>query len=103
MPEVAVAWPDDEATAGAIVSRLSADGIAARVDRGLWGSYQVPLARGQLTVLVSERDAARAKEILGHVPRPRRAPEGPLGGIAAIVAVGVAVAVVVWIVTSIAR
>lgn len=74
MREVAVAFPDDETTAEVIASRLRAEGIPARVDRGLWGGYQVPLARGQLTVLVQERDAARAHELLGTRALEERGP-----------------------------
>lgn len=65
MREVPVAFPNDETTAEVIASRLRAERVPARIDRGLWGAYQVPIARGQLTVLVPEQDAARAHEILG--------------------------------------
>ncbi len=69
MGDVAVAFPNDEASAHVIASRLGASGIAARVDRGLHASWQVaPIA--QLTVLVDERDAERAREVLG-TERPR--------------------------------
>ena len=47
-----------------LASRLRAAGIASRVDRGLWGAWQVA-QRGQLTLLVDERHAKRAAEILG--------------------------------------
>ena len=47
-----------------MASRLRAAGIASRVDRGLWGAWQVA-QRGQLTLLVDERHAKRAVEILG--------------------------------------
>lgn len=59
-----MAFPNDETTAEVIASRLRADGIAARVDRGLHGSWQVP-ARGHITVLVDERVAERALKVLG--------------------------------------
>lgn len=74
MREVAIAFPNDETTAEVIASRLRAEGIPARVDRGLWGGYQVPLARGQITVLVPERDAARAHELLGTRALEERGP-----------------------------
>lgn len=74
MPEVPIAFPDDEATAEVIASRLRTEGIAARVDRGLWGGYQMPTARGHITVLVSERDAARAHDVLGTRPDEGREP-----------------------------
>lgn len=73
MAEVPVAFPNDEPTAEVIASRLRADGIAARVDRGLHGSWQVP-ARGQVTVLVDERLAERAHQVLGT----KRREEGPV-------------------------
>jgi hypothetical protein len=68
MTEVPVAFPNDETTAELIASRLRAAGIAARVDRGLYGSWQVP-ARGQLTVFVNRRNAKRAHDVLGTKPR----------------------------------
>lgn len=70
MTEVAIAFPNDEASASVIVSRLGAAGIAARIDRGLAASYQVaPI--GHITVLVAEKDATRASTIAGaRVPRP---------------------------------
>ena len=74
MREIAIAFPNDETTAEVIASRLRAEGLPARVDRGLWGGYQVPLARGQLTVLVPERDAARAHEVLGTHALEERGP-----------------------------
>jgi len=62
--EVAIAFPNDEPSAAVIVSRLEAAGIAARIDRGLAASYQVaPI--GHVTVLVNERDAKRARQIVG--------------------------------------
>ena len=78
MREVAVAFPGDEPSAEVIASRLRAERIPARVDRGLWGSgYQVPLTRGQLTVFVREQDAARAHDVLGTRPDEGREP-GPM-------------------------
>ena len=76
MAEVPVAFPNDEASAEVIASRLREAGIAARVDRGLHGSWQVP-AQGQMTVFVDARDAARAHEMLGTKLREDVAP-GPL-------------------------
>lgn len=73
MSEVAVAFPNDETTAEVIATHLRAEGIAARLDRGLAGSYQVP-SRGHLTVVVHERDAARAHAVLGTKPREERPP-----------------------------
>ena len=73
MSEVGVAFPNDETTAEVIATRLRAEGIAARVDRGLSGSYQVP-SRGHVTVVVQERDAARAHAVLGTKPRDAAAP-----------------------------
>src|SRR5260370_16056874 len=67
----AVAVPNDEASAEVMASRLRAAGIAARVDRGLYASYQT-MPRNQITVLVDERHARRARKILGTV-----APEAP--------------------------
>lgn len=64
MAEIAIAFPNDEASAAVIVSRLDAAGIAARIDRGLAASYQVaPI--GHITVLVAEKDAERASTIVG--------------------------------------
>ena len=73
MSEVAVAFPNDETSAEVVATQLRAEGIAARVDRGLSGSYQVP-SRGHMTVVVQERDAARAHEVLGTRPREERPP-----------------------------
>jgi hypothetical protein len=73
MSEIAVAFPDDETTAEVIASRLRAEGIAARVDRGLYGAYLAPV-RGQLTVVVDEVHAERARKIVGAKTRgPKRA------------------------------
>ena len=69
MRDIAVAFPDDETTAEVIASRLRAEGIAARVDRGLYGAYLSPV-KGQLTVVVAEGDAERAKKIV-EPTRPR--------------------------------
>jgi hypothetical protein len=67
--DIAVAFPDDETTAEVIASRLRAEGIAARVDRGLYGAYLSPV-KGQLTVVVAEGDAERARKIV-EPKRPR--------------------------------
>ena len=75
MAEVPVAFPNDEPSAEVIASRLRAVGIAARVDRGLYGSWQVP-AQGQMTVFVNARDAAHAHKVLGTKVREDVAP-GP--------------------------
>ena len=75
-----MAFPNDETTAGVIASRLRADGIAARVDRGLHGSWQVP-SRGHITVLVDERVAEQAHKILGTPRREESAP-GPFARLA---------------------
>ena len=75
MADVPVAFPNDEASAEVIASRLRETGIAARVDRGLHGSWQVP-AQGQITVFVDAGDAARAHEMLGTKLREDVAP-GP--------------------------
>ena len=68
MAETPVAFPNDETTAEVIVSRLRAAGITARVDRGLFGSGQVS-ARGQMTVLVNDGDAAHARRLVGKSTR----------------------------------
>jgi len=78
MPEVAVAFPNDEPTAEVIASRLRADGIATRVDRGLHASWQVP-SRGQITVLVAAGDVARARTILGTQSRAESPPSRWVG------------------------
>jgi len=66
--EIPIAFPNDEATAEVIASRLRAAGITARVDRGLFGSGQVS-ARGQMTVFVDEADAGRARRLVGKAAR----------------------------------
>jgi hypothetical protein len=71
MAEVAVAFPLDEATAQLIVSRLGVDGIKARVDRGLSGAYLTNTAN-QLTVLVDEKDAKKARAIVDAASPKRR-------------------------------
>jgi len=68
--EIGVAFPNDETSGQIIADRLRAVGIFARVDRGLYGSYQTG-PRGQITVLVAEKDAARARELVA-VRRRRR-------------------------------
>ncbi len=65
MSEVAVAFPNDEASAQVIASRLRAEGVAARVDRGLNGAW-LTAASGQMTVVVDERDAEKARGIVGE-------------------------------------
>lgn len=74
MREVGVAFLIDETTAELIASRLRTAGIPARVDRGLWGSYQVPFARGHVTVVVADRDAAGAHRVLGTSAIEERGP-----------------------------
>ena len=69
MSDIPVAFPNDETSAEVIASRLRAEGIAARVDRGLYGAYLSPM-QGQLTVVVTEADADRARKIVG-AKRPR--------------------------------
>lgn len=72
MREVPVAFPNDETSAEVIASRLRTEGIPARVDLGLAGSFQVPSSRGHARVLVPERDAARSHQVLGtRVPEER--------------------------------
>lgn len=81
-----MAFPSDETTAEVIATRLRAGGIPARVDRGLWGSgYQVPLPRGQMTVMVREQDAARAHDVLGTRPDEGREPGAMFWGLLAFV------------------
>ena len=69
MKEIGVAFPNDETSGQIIAERLRAAGIFARVDRGLYGSYQSG-PRGQITVLVAEKDAEVARAIVS--PRKRR-------------------------------
>ena len=96
MAEVGVAFPNDEATAQVIASRLRSAGIAARVDRGLWGSYQVA-PRGQITVLVNARDARRAHKILGTEPHRAETPEPMLqaGIVLVVIALAIGAAMIV--------
>ena len=68
-----MAFPNDEPTAQVIASRLRAEGIASRIDRGLATMYQVAPV-GQYTIFVSERDAPRALEIVGASLRGERGP-----------------------------
>jgi hypothetical protein len=68
--DIPVAFPNDETSAEVIASRLRAEGIAARVDRGLYGAYLAPM-QGQLTVVVAERDAERARKIVAPPTRAR--------------------------------
>jgi hypothetical protein len=94
--EVGVAFPNDEASAQVIASRLRAAGIAARVDRGLAGSYQVT-PRAQMTVLVDERHVKRAHEILGTQRRPAETPEPLLqfGIVLVVIALAIGAAMIV--------
>jgi len=94
--EVGVAFPNDEASAQVIASRLHAAGIAARVDRGLSGSYQVA-PRAQMTVLVDERLAKRAHEILGTQARRADTPEPLLqfGIVFVVIALAIGAAMIV--------
>jgi hypothetical protein len=94
MAEVPVAFPIDETTAEVIASRLRADGIAARVDRGLIGTTWQMSGRGQVTVFVDERVAGRAHEILGTKPREETAP----GSLARLAVALLVVALVVGLV-----
>jgi hypothetical protein len=73
MAEISIAFPNDEATAEVIASRLRAAGITARVDRGLFGSGQVS-AQGQMTVFVDEGDADRARQLVGKPVRKSAPP-----------------------------
>jgi hypothetical protein len=98
--EVAVAYPNDEATAEVIASRLRADGIAARVDRGLVGTtWQVSARGGQVTVLVDARVADRAHNILGTKPLEPRPPSSFARLAVALLFVALAVGLVAIIVT----
>ncbi len=89
-----MAFPNDEASAEVMASRLRDAGIAARVDRGLFGSYQV-MPRNQMTVLVAARDAKRAGELLGTAPREARTSPALLrvaiAGVVAAIALGLVV------------
>jgi hypothetical protein len=76
MAEVAVAFPSDETTAEVMASRLRAEGIAARVDRGLAGSSWQVSSRGHVTVFVDEHVAEQAHLILG-TKRREESPPGP--------------------------
>jgi hypothetical protein len=101
MAEVAVAFPNDEPSAEVIASRLRVDGIAARVDLGLYGSMRQVSSRGQVTVLVDEAVAARAHKILGTTPRPAKAPSvfERLAVVFLVIAVVIGVAAIVMLVT----
>jgi hypothetical protein len=68
MAEIPIAFPNDEASAEVIASRLRAAGITARVDRGLFGTGQVS-ASGQMTVFVDEGDAEHARKLVGKAVR----------------------------------
>ena len=86
MAEAPVAFPNDEVSAEEIAARLRAAGIAARVDRGLHGSWQLP-AQGQMTVFVNAKDGARAHTILGTTEREEAAP-GPAIRVVVAVLIG---------------
>ena len=102
MAEVAVAYPNDETTAEVIASRLRADGIAARVDRGLVGTtWQVSARGGQVTVLVDARVADQAHKILGTKPLEPSAP-GPFARSAVALLVAALVVGLVAIVVTVA-
>ena len=103
MAEVAVAFPSDETSAEVVASRLRAEGIAARVDRGLAGSSWQVSSRGHVTVFVDERVAAEAHRILGTRPREETAP-GPFDRIAvALLILALVVGVGAIVVTVISR
>jgi len=70
MREVGVAFPNDETSGQIIADRLRAAGIFARVDRGLYGSYQSG-PRGQITVLVAEKDVDKARALVAAKRRRR--------------------------------
>jgi hypothetical protein len=102
MSEVAVAFPNDEPSAEVIASRLRADGIAARVDLGLYGSMRQVSSRGHVTVLVDEAVAARAHRILGTTPRPAEAPSSfeRLAVVLLLIALVIGVAAIVMLVVT---
>jgi hypothetical protein len=99
MTEVAVAFPSDEATAEVIASRLRADGIAARVDRGMAGAMWQVSSRGHVTVLVDAAAVVRAHKILGTKPRAAMAPSSfeRLAVVVLVLAVVVGVAAIVML------
>ena len=84
MAEVGVAYPADEASAEVIASRLRSAGISSRIDRGLFGAWQVA-QRGQITVMVDARQARRAHKVLGTYPLPVE-PSQPLLRLGVIIA-----------------
>jgi hypothetical protein len=98
--EVAIAFPDDETNAEVIASRLRAAGINARVDRGLFGTGQVP-PRGQMTVLVNDGDAARARKLVGE-PARTSAPSVAILRLGVALALGALVVGIVAIVAALA-
>ncbi len=91
MKEVAVAFPNDEATGEVLASRLRAAGIWARVDRGLWGTWQAGTP-GQISVVTDGRLAKRARAVLGAaeggVPAGTLAPRLAIAMIVATLALG---------------
>jgi hypothetical protein len=94
MGEARVAFPNDETSAEVMASRLRHAGIAARVDRGLYASYQAA-PRNQITVLVDERHAKRARELLGTSQAERPSSEALLRAAVVVVVVAIALGVVV--------
>ena len=102
MSEVAVAFPNDEPSGEVIASRLRADGIAARVDRGLSAGIWQISSRGQVTVLVDEAVAARAYKILGTTPPAAEAPSSfeRLAVVFLLIALVVGVAAIVMLVVT---
>ncbi len=100
MAEVAVAFPSDEPSAEVMASRLRAEGIAARVDRGLSGSSWQVSSRGHVTVFVDERVAGRAREILG-TRRLQESPPGPFARLAVALLMGALVLGLVAIVLTV--
>ena len=98
-----MAFPNDEPTAEVIASRLRADGIAARVDRGLVGTtWQVSARGGQVTVLVDARVADRAHKILGTSPSVVTAPSSfeRLAVVLLLIALVIGVAAIVMLVVT---
>jgi hypothetical protein len=100
--EVPVAFPNDEATGEVIASRLRADGIAARVDRGLSGSIWQVSSRGHVTVFVDASVADRAHRVLGTKPLEPRPPSA-FARLAVALLVAALVLGLVAIVVTIAR
>jgi hypothetical protein len=103
MAEVAVAFPSDETTAEVMASRLRAEGIAARVDRGLAGASWQVSSRGHVTVFVDERVAEQAHRILG-TKRREETPPGPFARFAvALLLIALVVGLVAIVLTVMTR